>query len=132
LQLLYHENSEEIRAMTASRKIETGITGQIEYLERTYIIDDRLAVLSFIERNRLRDLLLEASNPLQNAFGNMGSRKTLRLIRDDEGIDTLFCLVQFRGSVEAGMEALACFDEQWWLDRSERSQGKLNFDFEFV
>jgi hypothetical protein len=123
----------EIGGQTQLAEIrQAGRVGQLDGLERIYVIDDRSSVLSFIERNRLRDLLLEAKTPLGGAFGNLSTINTLRLVRDDEGFDTLFCVVQFRGTVEAGMQALASFDEQWWLSRSHQCEGKLNFDFEFL
>lgn len=108
------------------------IVRETQDIERSYVIDNRPVVLSFIERNHLQDLLLEAICPLRTAFGNRGAVQTLRIVRDDEGVDTLFCIVQFRGDVETGMQALASFDEQWWLERSRSCGGKLNFDFEFL
>ena len=118
--------------ISPARHLQTEIEKQIEDIERTYVIDDRNSVLSFIQRNGIQNLLVEADNPLRSAFGKLGMIKLLRLVRDDEGADTLFCFVQFRGDVEAGMQALASFDQQWWLQRSPSAAGKLNFDFEFV
>ena len=99
-------------------------------LEDTYVIDDRPGVAAFIQHNRLRGLLLEARDPLDNAFGEAAIKK-LSLVCDDEGFETLFCLVMVPGEMQQARRALRAFDQQWWLARSDRAAGKLNFDFEF-
>ena len=100
-------------------------------LDEIYVWDDRLSVLRFVEENRLRGLLLEARQPLDSAFGR-DAIKTLSLERDDEGFDTLFCLVRTRAQLEIATGALRVFDERWWLARSEEAAGKVNFDFDLV
>lgn len=100
-------------------------------LEDLYVIEGRSAVTAFIEENRLRGLLLEAGRPLAAAFGE-AAVKTLRLVRDDEGFRTLFCLVLVPGDMREARRALRFFDQQWWVDRSRQAAGRLNFDFELV
>lgn len=103
----------------------------VEALDEIYVWDDRPSVLRFIEETRVRGLLLEARQALDNAFGN-DAIKTLSLVRDDEGFDTLFCLVRTRAPLEIATRALQLFDERWWLARSEEADGKVNFDFDLV
>ena len=100
-------------------------------LEQAYVFEDRSAVPAFIERNRLRELLLEAREPLNAAFG-VGAVKRLTLAEDDEGFTTLFCLVLIAGDMRAARLGLRSFDEHWWLARSGQAGGKLNFDFELI
>jgi len=100
-------------------------------LERVYVFEDRSEVASFMERNRIRELLLEAREPLNAAFGE-GAVKKLTLVEDDEGFTALFCLVLVTGDMRAARLALRSFDEQWWLARSGQAGGKLNFDFELI
>ena len=100
-------------------------------LEDAYVIDNRSAVAAFIEQNRLRGLLLEAREPLNTAFGE-SAVKTLTLVQDDEGFDTLFCLILVSGDMNDARLALRFFDQRWWLARSQRAAGKLNFDFELI
>ncbi len=102
-----------------------------EELEKTYGIEDRAAVWSFIAENRLGGLLLEARAPLAAAFGSQAA-SVLRLVSDGEGSTTLFCLVAMAESVERALEARAIFDRTWWLDRCAAAGGKLNFDFELT
>lgn len=103
----------------------------MDALEAAYIFEDRPAVTAFIRVNRLRGLLIQATKPLADAFGEM-ARKTLRLVTDDEGSETLFCLVMVSGEMADAQHALECFDREWWLARCALRAGLLNFDFELV
>jgi len=100
-------------------------------LEETYRIDDPPRVFAFIEQNRLRDLLLQAKGPLNKAFGKTAV-KQLHLVRDNEGFETLYCLVMVSGDAREARRSLKAFDERWWLARSDQAGGRLNFDFELV
>ena len=94
-------------------------------------LEDRSAIPAFIKRNHLLEPLLEARRPLTSAFGEATVKK-LTLVEDDEGYVTLFCLVLVPGSLHEARRALDSFDESWWLARSHKAGGKLNFDFELI
>ncbi|MBI2816214.1 MAG: hypothetical protein HYX72_04680 [Acidobacteria bacterium] len=98
-------------------------------LDDSYVIENRRRVAAFIERNRLRAFLQQARKPLNDAFGE-ATVKTLTIVCDDEGFETLFCLVRFTGDMRQAKLALNSFDEHWWLMRSDQVAEKLNFDFE--
>jgi len=100
-------------------------------LDEAYVIDQRSKVAAFIERNRLRGLLLLARGPLNAAFGE-STMKLLALVRDHEGSTTLYCLILVRGDMHEARLALRSFDEHWWLAHFHQASGKLNFDFELV
>jgi len=102
-----------------------------EGLKRAYQIEHYREVAAFVEQHRLRGLLLGARGPLRDAFGR-APIKTLRLVRDAEGSETLFCLIMVSGEPRKARRALRSFDERWWLARLEQAAGKLNFDFELV
>lgn len=106
---------------------ELGLTA----LEDTYVVEDRSTIPDFIRRNRLLEPLLEAREPLAAAFGKDAVKK-LTLVEDDEGSVTLFCLILVAGGLKEAKSALNSFDENWWLGRSGRFLGKLNFDFDLV
>lgn len=103
----------------------------LKELDEVYVFEERTAVAAFIERNRVRGLLLQARDPLITAFGE-ATVKRLSLIEDDEGFDTLFCLIAVSGDIHEARRALRSFDQRWWLARSGQAAGKLNFDFELV
>lgn len=103
----------------------------LKELERLYVLEDCSAVASFIRQNRLLELLLEARDPLNAAFGE-GAVKKLTLVEDDEAFETLFCLVLVPGELGQARLALESFDDGWWLAHCDRAAGKLNFDFDLI
>lgn len=104
----------------------------LEGLEETYVLDDRSAVCAFLNRHRIvKDLLIEAQVPLNTSFNHLTVKK-LMLVEDEEGFVTLFCIILFPGGVEEARRALHTFDDSWWLIRSEKARGLLNFDFDLI
>lgn len=103
----------------------------LDELEWAYVFNNRSAVSAFVQRNRIREFLLEAREPLNAAFGE-AAVKSLTLVEDDEGFTTMFCLILFAGDILTAKLALQAFDEGWWLVRSAQVGGKLNFDFELI
>jgi predicted HTH domain antitoxin len=99
-------------------------------LDAAYAIEDRPAVASFIRQNGLREVLLQAREPLDVAFGRE-SRKVLRLVCDGDGTESLFCLVMWHGEMGQARHALQSFDSDWWLGQGLAATG-LNFDFELI
>jgi hypothetical protein len=124
---------EPLVSWTAFRQLqawfEDGREG--DQLNLSYVIDNRLAVNPFLAANHLHRVLREALPNLEAAFGK-SSIKTLSLVTDDEGSQTLFCFVMWKGEMEAARAALRAFDESWWLTHSEKIAEKLNFDFELI
>lgn len=102
-----------------------------DVLDGIYVWDDRSAVLRFIEENRVRGVLIDAREPLDAAFGQ-DVIKSLSIVRDEEGVDTLFCIVKTGSELQTARNALNEFDERWWLARVGEAAGKLNFDFDLV
>jgi hypothetical protein len=115
---------QEIRTQVPA---DPGIRG----LDDAYVIADRPNVAAFIARNRLRGLLLQAAGPLNLAFGPL-SVKVLSLVTDDEGSQTLFCLILASADLETARQTLEVFDQVWWLSHCHEVAGILNFDFELV
>jgi len=100
-------------------------------LDEAYVIEDRPAVARFMEEHRLHGLLLQAREPLKSIFGPK-SIKTLSIVSDDEGFETLFCVVITSGDLQQNRQALRTFDRQWWLSRAGQATGRLNFDFKLI
>jgi hypothetical protein len=98
-------------------------------LDEAYVIEQPVLTLRFIGENQLTETLLDAREHLAVAFGK-NAIKTLSVRRDDEGFETLFCLVKLRGDAHSAMSALNEFDDRWWSAYPRRSPGRLNFDFE--
>ena len=100
-------------------------------LDETYVLENRPEVTRFIEVHRLHGLLLQASKPLKEKFGD-GSVKTLSIVSDDEGFESLLCLVVTSGDLRQTRQALRAFDREWWLSHARQAAGRLNFDFKLV
>jgi hypothetical protein len=100
-------------------------------LEATYVIEGRSPVAAFILRNRLHGLLSDAVPPLNAIFGER-TIKVLTLVTDDEGAENLYCLIMTPGDMNEARHHLRAFDEEWWIEHSATSAGKLNFDIELI
>jgi hypothetical protein len=99
-------------------------------LDEAYVFEQRSAVVAFIQEHRIRNLLFSAIPQLNDSFGER--MKTLVLETDDEGAETLFCLVAWTGPLDDARRALESFDRDWWLANCLRAHGKLNFDFSLI
>jgi hypothetical protein len=100
-----------------------------DVLNKQYVMRKAAAIQKFVSEHRLRSLLIEARSHLDRAFGNEAIKK-LEIIRDDEGYETLYCSVIVTGGVGEARFSLQTFDDQWWVERCNQVNGKLNFDFE--
>lgn len=108
-----------------------GNGAELAELEKTYTLEDPSATLDFIRQHALREILLQACQPLNAAFGPQ-TTKVLRLVHDpDDGSTNLFCLVLTPGGADAALEARWAFERGWWTERCGTAIG-LNFDFELV
>jgi hypothetical protein len=122
---VYWHDAEEARQEPLS-------AGIAKALEEIYVMEDRGSVIRFIAENRLRGLLVQARQPLNEAFGEEAV-KILTLVQDDEdGSLALFCLVRVSGQLQEARQTLRKFDRDWWLAKSQQAAGILNFDFELA
>ena len=77
-------------------------------------------------------LLLEAHGKIAEFFGP-SPRIVLEVVTDPEAeYRELFALVRTNLSPSAALACLERFDQEWWLDASERAQCMLNVDVEYV
>lgn len=100
-------------------------------LEEVYVFEQRARVAEFVEGNRLRNLLLQARDPLFAAFGETAVKR-LSVLEDDEGCETLFCSIGVSGSLNEARRALRFFDQTWWLAHCGKVSGILNFDIDLI
>jgi hypothetical protein len=104
----------------------------LEGLEEAYIFESRFETQAFLLlRPTSITLLAEASPHLDEAFG-LGRTKTIRLVHDDFEGTSVFGIVFWPHSAESGRDALARFDEAWWLRNCNRAGGAVNFNIELV
>jgi hypothetical protein len=103
----------------------------LEPLQATYVVDDRDSVAEYVAANQLSEFLVRSAKYVAMAFGESRIKK-LRILEDDEGTKTLFCLVAYPGSLDDAQRALETFDQNWWLENARHFASKLNFDFELI
>lgn len=99
-------------------------------LNAQFVLTDAGETSKFILDKGLAFILLESRVHIEAAFGE--AVRTLCVEEDDEGHQTLFCLVVYRGSSQEAKQALSSFDHNWWLNRAGEFSDRLNFDFELA
>jgi len=103
----------------------------LQSLEQTYILESRPTQAFLRLRPTAITLLAEASIHIDEAFG-AGRIKAIRLVYDDFEGTSVFGIVLWPESAESGRDALARFDEAWWLRNCNRADGVVNFNIELV
>jgi len=101
--------------------------------EQRYVLRRRNEVISFLKRYRfLVSLLLEVYDKITEYFGP-SPEVVLEVFSDPEAeYRELFALVRTNLSPSAALACLERFDQEWWLDASERAQCMLNVDVEYI
>jgi hypothetical protein len=132
------------RPRIKEREQQRGCAGEIEAgnllhardvllqgLEQAYILESRPETEQFLRiRPTVITLLVEAAAHIDAAFGT-GRIKAIRLVHD--GFETsVFGIVFWPESAESGGEALARFDQSWWLQNCTRASGVVNFNIELA
>lgn len=103
----------------------------LQSLEQSYILESPEETRSFLRLRRMvTSLLVEASAHINESFGEVRIR-AVRLVRDDSGV-SVFGIIFWPDSIESGEQALARFDEAWWLRNCARAGAILNFNIELV
>ncbi|MBZ8182646.1 hypothetical protein [Oscillatoria salina] len=98
----------------------------VENLQRLYKFRKPTEVLTFLDRNSfLVSLLLEAYNYIRSRFPN--AELFLEYVPDPE-IDDPQLVVYIATSIvnrQQAIDNLEQIDEDWWLNVSDRTQGKI-------
>ena len=121
----------EMCAPETQQSMALAVDPAVKDIDEAYVMENRAAVVHFIEENRLRRLLLGARESLKLKFGGKSIKK-LSIFIDDEGFETLYCIVYLSGDLQQARHALRAFDRDWWLCHAKRAAGKLNFDFALI
>jgi len=90
------------------------------------------SVQDFLTEHRaIPQLLLEAVPKLKFYFGGTAVL-SLRATIDEAGSRTLYAVVMWPGKFQDVREALADFDNGWWMARAGEAAGYLTFTYELV
>ena len=109
-------------------------TPKPEALEKLYTYRRSDEVKGYIKAYPfLAPLLVEAHDKIQEYFGPQ-SEVVLEVVTDPEADDEreLFAFIQTNLTPEEVVNKLNRLDQEWWLDASVRSEGKLCIHTEFV
>ena len=105
---------------------------EIPNLEPEYFFRDREAVVVFLQENTfLIDLLKEAAGKIREYFG-ASAQLAIEVFsdQDDPGENELFVRIRTELNPSIARKNLTCFDKDWWLEASHRSNYKLNIALE--
>jgi len=103
-------------------------------IEQLYILRRRAEVIGFIKAYPfLAPLLLEAYGKIAEYFGPR-TDVVLEVVSDPEAANhrELFILVRTGLTPSEALTLLERFDQEWWLDASEKARCMLNVDVEYV
>lgn len=107
---------------------------KIKQIKRIYNMRHEFETIYFLHQHpALIDLLLEAPAQIERYFGS-SSLLTLELATDPEDPDSteLFVNIGVSLPVDDAIARLDRFDEGWFLAQLERTDGRLNFNLEFI
>jgi hypothetical protein len=101
-------------------------------VQKHFILPNDPSVATFLaEHGSLPQVLLEAVNPLRACFGK-STVFGLRAPIDESGSRTLYAVAMWPGKVRDARNALAKFDDDWWIAQSRQAAGYLTFTYELV
>ena len=109
------------------------IEQEIGLLADRYAFDDDGTVVDFLRRHPgVVTTLLQASDVIPRYFGP--SPVVLELVRDPKARDDveLYARIQTDLAVDAALERLRRFDEDWWLDASPDAECALTITIGYV
>jgi hypothetical protein len=101
-------------------------------IRKRYVLPADPSVLSILsERRSIPQSLLDAAPHLKACFGPEAVFN-LRVPIDEAGPRTLYVVVMWTGQIRDVSDALAKFDNDWWMARAGRAAGYLTFTYELV
>lgn len=110
------------------------VSQSLASLQRLYRYRNEKAVLEFLAEHAFLVPLLEEVHERASVFFGSISNPVLEVTTDPEALDsrTLFVFFQTSLALEKALRQLERFDEIWWLQASERANGKLCIDVECI
>jgi hypothetical protein len=101
-------------------------------LRKYYVFPSDSSVTSFLSEHRaIPQILLAAVPHLQGCFGNEAIF-SLSTPLDESGSRTLYASVMWPGPSQDVRNALARFDEEWWMERAGQGAGYLTFTYQLT
>jgi hypothetical protein len=104
----------------------------LEEVRKHFVLPTDSSVGTFLfEHRTLPQILLEAVPQLRACFG-VDALFNLRAPIDESGSRTLYAVAMWPGNIQDVHQALARFDDTWWIAHSRKASGYLTFTYELV
>jgi len=101
-------------------------------VRKLYVLPADESVRNFLTEHRaIPNILLEAAPQLKACFGG-NAVFNLRAPIDEAGSRTLYAVAMWPGKLRDVRDALARFDNDWWMVRAGQTAGYLTFTYELV
>jgi hypothetical protein len=101
-------------------------------VRKNFILPRDTSVVAFLnEHKSLPEILVDALPQLRSCFGER-SIFSLSASLDESGSRTVYAIVMWAGPLQLAKEALAKFDDDWWIERAAKVAGHLTFTYELV
>ena len=101
-------------------------------VRKHYVLPADSSVLNFLAEHRsIPQILLGATQQLEASFGTDAVFE-LRAPIDEAGSRTLYVVAMWPGRSQDVRNALAKFDNDWWMARAGQAAGYLTFSYELV
>jgi len=118
-------------ALAENQAEETG--AEVAALHIAYEAEDWNAVDALLNAHpELVGLLAEARAHVSGVFGEAAPVRLKLVPEDGDELHSLFADVHTADDPMVAYEKLNRFEDEWWLDASERAQGLLHFSVEFA
>lgn len=104
----------------------------LSHVCKSYVLPADESVQEFLTEHRaISQVLLAAVPQLKACFGD-SAVFNLRAPIDEAGSRTLYAIAMWPGKLRDVREALARFDNEWWIGRAGQAAGYLTFTYELV
>ncbi|MEX2260387.1 MAG: hypothetical protein WD696_00470 [Bryobacteraceae bacterium] len=101
-------------------------------VRKHYVLPADASVMTFLTEHRtIPQILLGAAPHLKPCFG-ADAVFSLRAPIDEAGSRTLYAVAMWPGKSQDVRDALAKFDNDWWMVRAGQAAGYLTFTYELV
>lgn len=109
-----------------------GYLALLNQVSKDYVLPSDSSVLDFLMDHRpITQLLLEAAPILKQHFGDTTIFR-LKAPLDESGTPTLYAVVMWPGEILTVRDALARFDDEWWMAQLPLASGDLTITYELV
>ena len=117
---------ERVNSLASHNHWQNGLAGR-------FTLRDANEVFVYLNHNpMLVPLILEAGDKAHEYFAERPALALHLTEYPDDGSRELFLLIQTAQPPEVALAQLDDFDQEWWFDAQDRSEGKLNIKLEYV